>query len=232
MKATEKTIALQLRSEGMSIKDIANKISVAKSSVSIWVRNVELTSRQKEQLTIKGHTIEAIEKRRISRLKNEKAKRDLVIDASKKNVPRISNRQLWLMGLMLYWGEGGKTRRTVRFSNSDPDLIKIMMMFFREICLVPEDKFRGHVHIHESLDHKNAENYWSNISNINIKQFYVTYRKPNKSSQNKKNSLPYGTMDVYVLDTNLFYKIVGWSRGISERLIGETSGSFSTKVDL
>ena len=39
-------------------------------------------------------------------------------------------------------------------------------------------------------------------------------RKPNKSSQGKKNTLPYGTFDIYVLDAQLFLKIIGWTRGI------------------
>ena len=118
---------------------------------------------------------------------------------------------------MPYWAEGGKTRRIVRFSNGDPKMIKIMMRFFREICLVPDKKIRGYIHIHENLDYIAAELYWSKVMNIPIEQFFKTYRKPNKSSQSKKNSLPYGVMDIYALDTNLFYKLCGWASGIFER---------------
>jgi len=118
------------------------------------------------------------------------------------------------MGVMLYWAEGGKTQRLVRFSNGDPEMIKIMMTFFRQVCNVPEHKFRGYIHIHPHLDHKNAEKYWSTITEIPLKQFFKTYRRPNKSSQNKKDSLPYGVLDVYVLDASLFLKITGWAKGI------------------
>lgn len=118
------------------------------------------------------------------------------------------------MGVMLYWAEGGKTQRMVRFSNGDPEMIKIMMTFFRRICKVPESKFRGYIHIHPHLDFRAAENYWSSISEISLDQFFKTYRIPNKSSQNKKNSLPNGVFDIYVLDTNLFLKITGWAKGI------------------
>ncbi len=115
---------------------------------------------------------------------------------------------------MLYWAEGGKTQRLVRFSNADPEMIKIMMTFFRKICLVPEVKFRGYIHIHPHLKHEEAEKYWSAVSKIPLEQFFKTYRKPNKSSQNKKDSLIYGTFDIYVLDTELFLKITGWAKGI------------------
>ena len=118
------------------------------------------------------------------------------------------------MGVMLYWAEGGKTQKAVRFSNGDPEMIKIMMVFFRDICGVPEEKFRGHIHIHPHLDHIEAEKYWSLVSEIPLSQIYKTYRIPNKSSQNKKDTLPHGTFDIYVLNVELFYKIVGWAKGI------------------
>ncbi|OVE79552.1 hypothetical protein BVY00_00140 [bacterium G20] len=214
MKKIEQEKARQLRLRGHSINEISVVLNVAKSSVSLWVRNVELTNEQKNHLAQKGFYREAIERRRTSRLANEEQKRQLVITVAQKSITKISKKQLWLMGVMLYWAEGGKTRRLVRFSNSDPELIKVIMAFFRNVCDVPEQKFRGHIHIHSHLDHRLAEKYWSSISGIPIAQFFKVYRKPNKSSQNKKDSLPYGTFDVYVLNTELFYKIIGWARGI------------------
>ena len=214
MKRIERDKAIQLRLKGYSLNEIRSKLKVSKSSVSLWVRNVELTEAQKERLRQKGFYREAVEKRRASRLANEKAKRDLVINTARKSIDKISKKQLWLIGVMLYWAEGGKTQKTVRFSNSDPEMIKIMMVFFRKVCRVPEAKFRGHIHIHPHLDHNGAEKYWSFVSGIPHSQLYKTYRIPSKSSQNKKDSLPYGTFDVYVLSTELFYKIMGWARGI------------------
>ena len=214
MKKIERDKAIQLRLEGYSLNEIKDELTVAKSSVSRWVRNVELTEAQEIRLKERGFYREAIEKRRTSRLANEKVKRDLVINAAQNSIKRISKKQLWLMGIMLYWAEGGKTQRMVRFANSDPEMIKIMMVFFREICGVPETKFRGHLHIHPHLDYKKAEKYWSHVSGIPRRQMYKTYRIPPKSSQNKKDSLPNGTFDVYVMSTELFLKITGWARGI------------------
>ena len=149
MKVIEKKKALILRLEGMSIKEISKELGVAKSSVSIWVRHVRLTKVQKNYLKEKGLFREEIDKRRNTRLAHEKYKRDIVINKATRSTPKITKKQLWLIGMMLYWGEGGKTRRSVRFTNSDPDLIKIMMLFFRDICEVPEEKFRGYIHIHQ-----------------------------------------------------------------------------------
>ena len=102
------------------------------------------------------------------------------------------------------------------------------MLFFREVCEVSEPKFRAYIHIHEHLDFKEAELYWSKISGIDLSQFYVSYRKQSIASKSKKDTLPYGTLDIYVMDTFLFYKIVGWARGISYRLLNESAGGFGS----
>lgn len=214
MKKIERDKAIQLRLKGFSLNEIRNELKVSKSSVSLWVRNVELTDVQKERLRKKGFYREVVEKRRTSRLANEKIKRDFVINAAQRSINKISKKQLWLIGIMLYWAEGGKTQTMVRFSNSDPEMIKIMMVFFRKVCGVPETKFRGHIHIHPHLDYKEAEKYWSFTSGISHNQLYKTYRIPSRSSQNKKDSLPHGTFDIYVMSTELFYKITGWAKGI------------------
>lgn len=214
MKYTEKLQAIELRKSGSSIKEIAQTLNVSKSSVSLWVRDISLSAEQRNELSTRPFTTAAIEKRRLSRLKNEKAKRDTIEISAEKDITAITPRELWLMGVMLYWAEGGKTRRMVRFSNGDPEMISIMMRFFRIICEVPEKKFRGYIHIHPHLDHNKAEDYWVRVTGIPSGQFFKTYRKVNVSSQNKKNSLPHGVMDIYVMDSNLFLKIRGWSKGI------------------
>ncbi len=217
MKLYERNLAVDLRKKGYAINQIAKEINVAKSSVSLWVRDVKLTKSQIDTLKTMPFTSQAIEKRRKSRLDNERTKRNCHISDAENEITDISNRDLWLMGTMLYWAEGGKTRRMVRFSNGDPEMIRIMIKYFEIICNVPKNKMRGHIHIHEGLDPIAAKLYWSTISTVPVKQFFKTYQKPVISSQNKKHSLPYGVLDIYVLDTALFYKITGWAKGIFKK---------------
>ncbi|HLN19216.1 MAG TPA: hypothetical protein VK255_03550 [Patescibacteria group bacterium] len=214
MLKEEKEEAIKLRHKGNSINNIAKKLSVAKSSVSLWVRNIHLSPKQINVLEENKYRRCVIEKRRLVRLKNETKKRQDIINAAKKEIKTISEHELWLIGVMLYSAEGGKTQRMVRFSNGDPEMIKIMMAFFRKVCKVSEKKFRGYIHIHPHLDHKKAEKYWSTITGIPLNRFFKTYRKINVSSKNKKDSLPLGVMDIYICDTELFLKISGWSNGI------------------
>ncbi|EKD43107.1 MAG: hypothetical protein ACD_72C00457G0002 [uncultured bacterium] len=215
MKKELQNEARKLRSAGFSIGEIRQKLNISKSSASVWVRNIKLNKKQLKKLSDRGKDKIVIEQRRATRLDRENIKRQVIIDQAKSEVEKINDRELWLIGVMLYWAEGGKTQRSlVRFANGDPEMIKIIMEFLRRICKVPENKFRCYLHIHPHLDYIKAEKYWSKITRVNLKQFFKTYRKMNISSKNKKDNLPMGTLDVYVCDTELFLKIKGWSQGI------------------
>lgn len=219
MKYLKKVAAIELRKKGYSIKSIANELSVAKSSVSVWVRNIPLSFDQLNQLKSNSFSSQAIEKRRTSRLANELSKRKRIALNAENQIKEITLNDLWLMGTMLYWAEGGKTQRMVRFSNGDPNMHLLMMKFFRIICKVPEEKMRGYIHIHDHLDFGAAENYWSDITNIPLTQFFKTFRKVSSPTPNMKNTLPYGVLDVYILDSNLFLTITGWVKGIFDKTI-------------
>jgi len=220
MKNLEKLKALELRKSGESLKDISRRLNVAKSSVSTWVRNVYLTKKQKENLCLKGNGRDIVEKRRTTRIFNEKNKREVVMLKAEKGINDLNKHDLKIIGTMLYWAEGRKRgARVVSFSNSDQNVIRIIMRYFREICFVPESKFRAQIHTHSHLNIIKSKKYWSDIIGISQNQFYKTYCKPSSSSKGKMDSLPYGTLDIYVCDTILFLKIMGWIRGITNKLI-------------
>ena len=215
MKTKEKFAAIELRRKGKSFNEISQSLGVAKGTLSLWLRAIEISPRQKEKLSQKSFSSNAIDKRRISRLKNEQLRRNRVIKHAEKEVKKISLAELKLIGTALYWAEGGKRRvRQVCVTNCDPYLIRLMMRFFREICKAPSEKIHGHIHIHSHLASEEAEKYWSRVSGIPRSRFYKTYSKPSIASKGKKNTLPYGTFEISVASTELFLKIMGWIRAI------------------
>jgi len=217
MKREERDKARKLRKAGMSLNDIVQLVGVSKASVSVWVRDVQLSDRQRSKLNARGFSIDAIEKRRINRIANTLIRHRMVIDRAKKQIDALSEHELLLVGAALYWGEGNKSNKgAAGVANSDPYVIQLMMRFFREICAVPQEKFRGHIHTFSHLNVRDAEEYWSHVSSIPIKQFYKTYSKPSIASKGKKDSLPYGTFQIYVCDTNVFLTIKGWIERLAE----------------
>jgi hypothetical protein len=217
MKIIERESARALRKKGYSINQIIEKTGFSKSSVSVWVRDIMLTKSQRKNLSKRGRSVESIEKRRISRLSNEYKKRKLVMDNAKKDFSKISLEDLKLIGIILYLGEGAKTKRgTVSVANSDPLVIKIIARFFREVCKVPENKFRGQIHTFAHVNIEKTKKYWSHITGIPQKQFYKTYTKPSSASLQKRQTLPFGTFDLSVNDTKLQLTILGWIEKIKE----------------
>jgi predicted transcriptional regulator len=216
MKTKEQLKAAEMRSRGQSMGDIAVALGVAKSSVSYWVRDVRLTVKQKKKLNKNGHSVGAIEKRRVARITNTQLSRDAIKEKARAEVATLSQNVLWCVGVALYWGEGGKTQQTTRLSNSDPAVIKTMMRFFRECCGVSEEKFRAHVHTFSQSNVEKSLEYWMSISGIPRDRFYKTYVKKSSASKDKRNTLPYGTVQVYVHDTPFFFRLMGWLEKIKE----------------
>ncbi|MBD3248316.1 hypothetical protein GF382_03435 [Candidatus Falkowbacteria bacterium] len=212
-KTTQKYLARNLRKRGASYSEILKKVNVSKSTLSLWLRDIELTNKQKEDLV----------GRRKSRHEGAKANRLRRIDLTKKIIAsakeeslKLKGNSLFLLGVMLYWAEGTKRgEEMVVFSNSDPNMILLMMKWFREICKVKEEKFRIQVHIH-SL-HKKSEiiKYWSNITKIKSGQFHKLIIKKT-SLKHRKNKLYQGTCCIRIYDKNLFRRIMGWKVGILE----------------
>src|SRR3989338_10682663 len=78
MKLLEKQKARELRKQGKSINEIVKEAGLSKASVSDWVRDINLTHEQRKRISEKGRSFESVERRRKSRLENERAKRKKV----------------------------------------------------------------------------------------------------------------------------------------------------------
>lgn len=217
MKFKEKIKAVALRKKGRSYSEIIRKVKVSKSTLSLWLKSVELTFKQKERLYV---TLKQKNAYRLAKMnqKNKERKIKIIVGQAKREIRRFVNTPLFLAGLMLYCAEGDKSdeREVVKFSNSDPVLIKFIMRWFREVCRVPEDKFKITLHIHALHCRKNIENYWSRQINIPLKQFYKTQIKPTSLGQ-RKNILYNGTCAVCVHNKDLYRRIKGWKIGFFEK---------------
>lgn len=217
MRAIERKKARELRAHGLSLREIAERIHCAKSSISDWVRDIPLTPEQIERLELKQDKARAkaanhpnSPKQKWARIRN-----DLINSGAKEIPSQYSLLTLKLIGAVLYWAEGYKASiNMVNFSNSDPSMIALMMHFFRKVCKVPEKKFRGIVHIHPHLNKERAKKFWSEISGIPIRRFHKTQFGISKASKHKRDTLPLGTFRIVVCDVRLLSKIKGWIKGI------------------
>lgn len=219
MRAIERKEARKLRTQGLSIREIAERTGCAKSSVSEWVRDILLTPEQIERLELKQDRARAKAANHPNSPKQKWARiRDDIMRSGEKDIPPLRSLfTLKLIGSVLYWAEGYKASiNMVNFSNSDPNMVALMMLFFRKVCKVPEEKFRGVVHIHPHLDKEKAEKFWSEVSGIPVKRFHKTQFGISRASKHKRDTLPLGTFRIVVCDTRLLSRIKGWIQGIGK----------------
>lgn len=223
MRLVEQRLARQLRRRGRSVGVIARQLRCSKSSISRWVRDIPLTPDQIEKL-------ESDQERGRARAANHPNSpkavwgriRAEVFSKAAHEIPQMCPlTTLKILGAGLYWAEGYKLgNNMVNFSNSDPSMIKVMMVFFRKVCKVLPAKFRGVVHIHPHLDRHKAQKFWSKVSGIPLRQFHRTQISVSKASQQKRDTLPLGTFRIVISDTRLKSRINGWIRGIQSWSVG------------
>ncbi len=224
--------AIKLRLKGYSYSEIHELLNIPKSTLSTWLKDIVLSEGAQKRILKKyteGYT-KGLLKKSVQQTHNAKAMHARERANATKSISELSLRDLRMLGIGLYWGEGYKKLKSVlgvtktvhplSLSNSDAKLIKAYILFLTKVCKVPSKKIRAGVRIYE---HQNAEHiikYWSRITGLPSSQFTKPYIGVSKSSLRKKpyNSLPYGTIRIDVYDTSLFYTVMGWIDGVQKQL--------------
>jgi hypothetical protein len=167
-KVSEQQRARELRAEAWTLADIAAELGVSKSSVSLWVRNVEFTPRPRNR----GHPSMKPHPHHVRKLAEiERCHRDGI-----ELIGQLSEREFLVLGLALYAGEGGKTDGEVRFANSDPRMILVFITWLRRFFEVDEARLRMRLYLHADLDVDAAVRFWSALTGVPPEQFGRPYR--------------------------------------------------------
>lgn len=209
MDFSRKLQAIELRKQGLSYAEIKKSISVSKSTLSNWLKDIELSDEHKKRLSrLQATAYLGAKKIQAKSL----AHHNEIKDAAKKEVLNLVNNSLFIAGLMLYWAEGDKRSGRVQFSNSDPEMIKLMMNWLRKFCNVPESKFRIGLFVHSLHMREDYLEFWGKITGVPITQFNRPYTKPTIFSI-RKNKLYEGTCVIKIHNKDLSSRIIGWIDG-------------------
>ena len=215
--------AISLRKRGKSYNEISRILNISKGTLSLWLRNVKMPPEIEKKFwdkTRKGwaESIIRFNRQRIARARERGENIQL---AAAKKIKNLTKKDLLLIGSVLYWAEGSmRSRWRVGFANSDPDMIKIVMRFFREICCIDEEKFNAKVHLHPNIKENKAVNFWSKVSGIPKNQFTPSQTQISKSSKKRRNphQLPYGTLHLSIHSVDMANQIKGWILGVSKQV--------------
>ena len=222
MNSRLKNTAIALRRKGFSYSDILKKVPVAKSTLSLWLREVGLSKVQKQRLTQKK--LEAALRGAMARKNDRIFRQKQIMQAALSEVGELSNRERWLVGAALYWAEGSKEKEyrpgsSVLFSNSDPAMVSFFLRWLFEVCRVPRSSIIFEIYIHESNAQRLVEvtRYWSKITGFPTSVFSRIYFKKHNVKTNRKkiDGLYYGQLRIKVsASSDLLRRIEGWISGI------------------
>jgi hypothetical protein len=212
-----KTKAQQMRNAGYSYSIINQKLGVSKSTLSAWFSEQPFTPNKLVTQRIKLGPLRSAQKRHNAKVAEIQALRLL----GAKELGPLSHRDLWLLGLGLYIGEGAKNNELMRVINADPRVIKLAIEWFKAICGLTNDNITIAIHLYPDNNMGESLRFWEETSGLPRKNFRKTQidRRINKTAI-KKHKLPYGTAHVSIVSggnpangVQLYRKLNGWMHG-------------------
>jgi hypothetical protein len=196
----------ELRRLGLSYGEVMDQIPVKKSTLATWCRDIELTPEQ----------IDAIRSRRapapgIPRGTQRKRRREveLIRAQAKLEAEHLVRDPFWVAGVVLYWGEGSKTKRRLALANADPAALRLFRdwsMRFHET----DGGWRGRLNLHADNDEPGARRWWAYELSIPVSDFTKSFVKPDGTGH-RKNHLPHGVCTlIRRRSSNDFIRTMAW----------------------
>ncbi len=198
----DKEKAIKLRLKGYSYSQIKAELGVSKSTLCAWLSNYPLSKMQIDQLFEDRH--KWIERTRNTKALKKQNRRLSVFNKASDVIGSLSSREIFLAGLFLYWGEGGKTQETTTcLTNTNPS----MLIFFIHWLLqmgADKAKVKIRLQIYKDMDKEEAIDFWSRTLDISRSQFRnPQVKNTNQSELTYKSGFGKGTCTVIYYNRDL-----------------------------
>jgi hypothetical protein len=214
----------QLRADGLTYSEIHALTGASQGSLSVWLRDVRASAKSSETIRQRA------EHRRLTGLR-DRAERTAIARSIRRSdavatamgqIGSVSDRELLLIGVALYWAEGAKNkpwavRDRVTFINSDPSIIRVFLRWL-ELMGVPRERCRFRLQIHRDADVLAAEKFWATVVGIPRADLMRTSLKRHQPRTVRRNTGPgyRGCLTVDVLGSaGLYRRLEGWWSAMS-----------------
>lgn len=217
-KVQEKEKAIELRRNGYSYNDILKEVHVAKSSLSLWLKDLPLTSNEKNYLrTRKNKNISRGRIKVAAILREKRLKREeIVFKEAVEEYERFKKDELFKIGIALYWAEGAKRNNYFAFSNSDYKMVEVMLRWVEKFSSVQRENLHAYLYIHKPYAHEKCEEFWSEKLNMPLTCFRKTTYKPTSKLVKKRPQYKGCLRIVVPKSTNLLKKIKVWQNMLAK----------------
>ena len=224
-KQKERQKAIELRKKGLLYSEILKEVPVAKSTLSSWLQKEGIAKKEKQRMTKKRKL--AQRKGAVARREQKIALISFIKSQARKEIKEISRRDLWMIGIALYWAEGTKEKKRAEqtsLGNSDPRLIKIYLKWLKDVCQIPKSEIVFRIHLHKESENRLliVQKYWSEITGFPVRYFNKVRWKEHKIKTKRTNTGKkyFGLLEVRVKSSsNLNRKISGWIESIFENSV-------------
>ena len=180
-----------LRRHGLSYGEIMELISVKKSTLATWCREVKLTEDQIQEIKERRAPEPGIPRNTNRRRLEEIAQLRAI---AREEAQTLIHDPLWIAGVVLYWAEGSKGRNQLSMANTDPRALRLFVRWIRTY-VDPSACFSLALHLHEGNDEAAARRYWRQETGLYRANFHKTFIKP-KGTGHRKNHLKHGICTV------------------------------------
>lgn len=224
--------ATKLRLKGYSYNEIVRELQIPKSTLFSWLHDVALPVSAIARLKsrVAQGTLNGLIRRNKLQTVWAKERAESTKKSAAAKIENLTEFHLLLIGAVLYWAEGYKRLKIIRgrevtahvlsLTNSDPAIVAVFIAFLKRVLKVPPEKILVEMRLFKHLDEEATIRYWIRVTGLPRSQFGKPAYPVSISSRGKRpfNRLPYGTVQVIVSDTQMFYRVMGFIDGVKEQL--------------
>lgn len=217
----DKEKAVQMRKRGKSYRQIHSELKIPMGTLSGWFSDIDWSkdvARQLSREAQKSHTVRLVE---LNKLRGQHLKRayEAARQEAAKELEMLKYNPLFISGIMLYWGEGGKNPRDgVKLANTDPKMIGFYVEFLTKACRIPIDRIKAHVLYYPDLQENICRAYWSRMSRIPVENFTKSTLIQGRHEIRRLN---WGVCMVTVSSFYFKQKMLEWIRLLPEELMNK-----------
>lgn len=183
----------QLREKGKTYSEIMTglKISIPKSTLSDWCKNVKLPAWYEEKIG-KLNRKSFSKARKIAWVSNKKKREDFLRSVEKeasKIITQLDEANLKIILAMLYLGEGAKWKghSGLMLGSSDSDIILLYMALLERCFGIKSYEMKCRICYRADQNIRKLEDFWSKITGIPLNNFYKTKPDPRTIGKETKN---------------------------------------------
>jgi hypothetical protein len=221
----ERRQARRLRMGGGTYDEIATELGVSKASLSLWLRDLPVPERVRER---RAQHLRAMRGRGGGMTRERARERMLSRQArAEASIGSVLHRDLFVIGVALYWAEGAKDKPwrrqgNVQFTNSDVDVVAVYLAWL-DLLGIRDDERVYTLSIHESADVAAQERWWQDTLALPAANFRRAVIKRHNAKPRRYNTQEtyHGCLVINIRRPAALYDaIAGWWRGMSG-LIGK-----------